>query len=64
MAKDRIGQGVFPPEPGVSVTIESPNGLGRIAGPNRVTVSSYEPGRSVEKLPYRDTVTGRYTDRR
>lgn len=60
MAKQK--QSVFPPEPRGSVYIESPNGVSRVDG-NRVTISSYEPGTRADKLPYRDTVTGRYRDR-
>lgn len=56
-------QKVFPKEPRNSITVESPNGIGKVQG-NRVTISSYEPGRTVEKLPYRDTVSGRYSETR
>lgn len=59
---NKSNQGVFPPEPRGSVTVDTVNGVGRARG-GSVTVASYEPGRSVEKLPYRDTVTGRYRDR-
>ena len=55
-------QGVFPSQTRGSVQVDTVNGVGRADG-GRVTVASYEPERTVEKLPYRDTVTGRYRDR-
>jgi len=55
-------QGEFPSKPRGTVKIESPNGVGRVSG-GKVTISSYEPGRTTERLPYRDTVSGRYRER-
>lgn len=55
-------QGVFPPEPRGSAQIETPNGVVRSNG-GRVTGGSVDPGERVDKLPYRDTVTGRYRER-
>jgi hypothetical protein len=44
------------------VAIESVNGVSRVNG-DRVSIGSYDPGARTEKLPYRDTVTGRYRER-
>lgn len=61
MAKQN--QGVFPPEPRGSVQIETPNGVVRSSRGGVVGGSVDASDRAPEKLPYRDTVTGRYRDR-
>lgn len=61
MATDKTGQGIWPQRPSGKAVVESNDGIGRVEG-NRVTLSSYDKT-SVEELPYRDTVTGRYRKR-
>jgi hypothetical protein len=55
-------QSAFPRDTRGSVKVDTVNGVGR-AEAGRVTVASFEPERTTEKLPYRDTVTGRYRER-
>jgi hypothetical protein len=53
--------GEWPNGPRSTATLETPNGVVR-ATRSSVTGGSVDPGERTEKLPYRDTVTGRYRE--